>query len=214
MSKLITINNLQDYLDEDIGWRQKEISNLKSIIKSEKDKSNTIVRATIPILYAHWEGFIKNASVAYVDYVNNQNKKYNELDICFVVFGIKKRINELIESKQSNLSIETIKFIIEEMDNPARLMIKNSINTESNLNSKIFENIVTSIGLDPNYYKTYYNLIDESLLKRRNNIAHGKYLDIGDDESLSLADEIVKLIRQFKTDIEDAASQAKFIRKI
>ena len=39
----------------------------------------TLVRAGVTLLYAHWEGFVKNSSLLYLNYINNQMLNYNEL---------------------------------------------------------------------------------------------------------------------------------------
>lgn len=88
----------------------------------------------------------------------------------------------------------------------AVLVLSNAIDTESNLSSTVFANIVQSIGIDISRYETRFNLIDESLLKRRNKIAHGEFLDVTAEEWRELADEIIMMLRHFKTDLENAAS--------
>ena len=43
-------------------------------------------------------------------------------------------------------------------------------------------------------------------MKRRNGIAHGEYLDLSGEDFRTLADEVIKLLRMYKTDIENLAS--------
>jgi hypothetical protein len=92
------------------------------------------------------------------------------------------------------------------------LKTRTAIDAKSNLNSEVFGEIAKTIGLDIVGYQKRFNLIDESLLARRNRIAHGEYLDIGTDAWRGLADDVILLMRQFKTDIENAASLARFRR--
>jgi hypothetical protein len=74
----------------------------------------------------------------------------------------------------------------------------------------VLDNILLSVGIDPSPYESRYHLIDESLLKRRNNIAHGDYLEVTRDDWVGLADEILLMLRQLKTDIENAIVLASF----
>ncbi|HFG1639951.1 TPA: MAE_28990/MAE_18760 family HEPN-like nuclease, partial [Vibrio cholerae] len=74
----------------------------------------------------------------------------------------------------------------------------------------VFSNIAKSIGIDTEKYESRYNLIDEGLLNKRNYIAHGEYLDVDSDGFRNLADEILHLLRLYKTDIENAASLAAY----
>jgi RiboL-PSP-HEPN len=172
------------------------------------------VRAGIALLYAHWEGFIKTASLAYLNYINNQGVRYQELKSCFVVFGLKAYLNLLVVSRKADANGRAIDFVLEQMDKPAKLNLSAAVDTESNLTSKVFGNIAASLSIAPTTYETKYNLIDQSLVKRRNRIAHGEYLDVNAEEWSQLADEILSLIRQFKTDIENAATLELYKRSL
>lgn len=211
MSKIRTIDQLQNTLDSEFSWRLKEIANLKIVVRtSENMNKKTAVRAAIPLLYGHWEGFVKNASTYYLEFVNGQSLTYKELKSCFVVFGVKRKINDLVSSKNSNVSISTLEFLRDELNERAKLKIESAIRTEFNLSSKVFSNIANSIGIDTQAYEARYHLIDESLLNRRNHIAHGEYLDVDSEGFRELADEILFLLRSYKTDIENAVSLEEY----
>ncbi|MDO9617242.1 MAG: MAE_28990/MAE_18760 family HEPN-like nuclease [Pseudomonas sp.] len=211
MSKIKTKDQLQNSLDKDFAWRLKEIANLKIAVRTSENLSKkTVVRAAIPLLYGHWEGFIKKASTYYLEYVNGQSLPYNELKSCFIVFGVKKKINDLVSSKNSAVSISTLDFLRGELNQRANLKIESAIRTEFNLSSKVFENIASSIGINTASYESRYHLIDESLLNRRNHIAHGEYLDIDTEGFRGLADEILNLLRTYKTDIENSVSLERY----
>ena len=207
MSKIRTVSRLQDYLDKEFAWRLQEIAYLKIIVRrSDLISKKTAVRAAVSLLYGHWEGFVKNTATYYLEFINGQMLTYKDLKTCFVVFGLKGKINELVSSKKSKVSIALLDFIRDEMEEKAKLRIESAIRTESNLSSEVFSNIACSIGIDLSQYEARFNLIDESLLSRRNRIAHGEYLDIDPDGFRNLADEIIYLLRIFKTDIENAVA--------
>lgn len=211
MSKIKTIDQLQNILDREFSWRLKEIANLKIVVRTSGNlNKKTAVRAAIPLLYGHWEGFIKNTSTYYLEYVNGQSLTYRELRSCFVVFGVKRKINDLVSSKNSSVSISTLDFLRNELDEKAKLKIKSAIRTEYNLSSKVFSNIAKSIGINTSVYESRYHLIDESLLKRRNHIAHGEYLDVDSEGFRKLADETLFMLRSYKTDIENAVSLEEY----
>lgn len=213
MKKIRTLTQLQDFLDKESLWRIKEIDDLKHLVRSsESVRRDTMIRAGVPLLYAHWEGFIKNSSLGYLNFVNNQRHKYNELTSCFIVFGLRKKLNDLSFSRQSHLNIEIVDFLLTELSERTVLQMKEAIDTESNLNSSVFENIALAIGIEPEPFKKKYDLIDESLLKRRNEIAHGEYVDLDSDAYRKLADEIITLMRNYKTEIENSASLKKYLR--
>ncbi len=211
MSKIRGLTELQVALDGALSWRIKEIAYVRSNAKKTSSSAQaTYVRAGVPLLYAHWEGFIKRASEVYLEYVANQNLTFDQLASCFVVFGAKGHLNNLISSRKSAVTIEAVKFLRTSGSTVANISLTNAVNTESNLSSTVFANIATSVGVDFNKYAAYSNLIDESLLDRRNKIAHGEYLELDADAFDSLVEEVLALLRQYKNDIENLASTAAY----
>jgi len=212
--KIKNLVQLQDKLDSEIGWRVKEIYGLKFSVRNTKLMAEaTLIRAGVTILYSHWEGFVKAASLAYLSYVDNQQHVYRDLKSCFVIFGLKGHIDDIRESKKSEKNIEIVEFLLNKMNHRSSMKLGSAINTESNLRSHVFENIARSLGIVPDFYKTKYNLIDHSLVDRRNSIAHGEFLNISSKEWISLSEEILTIMRAYKTDIENYASQKLYKRE-
>lgn len=209
--KIRLISQLQDELDAGFAWRVKEIAALKmSVASTSFLAQSTVIRAGIPLIYAHWEGFVKQASQDYLEYVSNQKLKYGELVSCFVVFGAKKHLSQVIESRRAAVNIAAVDFFRSCKDDKANLHMSNAINTKANLSSDVFCEIALSLGVETILYEAYFNLMDESLLSRRNKIAHGEYLDISPAGFRNLADEVIKLLRMYKTDIQNLASLGAF----
>jgi hypothetical protein len=213
MSKLRNPSMLQDCIDKELGWRVKEVADLTLSIKSSPvGHQRTLVRAGVPLLYAHWEGFIKNSSLSYIQFVNDQGLRLDQLSDCFIVFGAKKHLSALAKSRKSHMNIDAVNFFTSRLNTEASLSMSSAVNTESNLSSSVFDNIAISIGINPEPYSTRYNLIDISLLKRRNEIAHGEYLDLKPEEYRALVDEVLELMRWYKTDIENAVALGTYKR--
>lgn len=210
--KIRSLSILQEVLDSGFAWRIKEISNLKISVasKSLSLAQSTLIRAGIPLLYAHWEGFVKQSSQDYLEYVSSQRLKYGELSSCFVVFGAKKHLTSVVESRRAYINIAAVDFFRNCAEERADLTLSNAINTKSNLKSEVFIDIATSLGISFSPYSAYSNFIDESLLARRNAIAHGEYLDVDGDAFRKLADEVIHLLRMYKTDIQNLASTGAF----
>jgi hypothetical protein len=212
MTKIRTLDQLQEKLDTEMGWRIKEISHFKIATKSSNDRTRTFVRAGVALVYAHWEGFIKAASEYYLNYVVYQGHIYRDLKTCFAVFGLKGKLSVLSDGRKAKINIEALDFVLAEMDRPAKMSMSSAIKTESNLTSTVFQNIAASIDIDTSPYETKFNLIDVSLVNRRNKVAHGEYLDLGTDDFLTLADEVIQMMRRYKTDIQNAASLKSYKR--
>lgn len=212
MSEVRTLGQLQTALDQELGWRLKEIATFNVASKTNDPKAKYFIRAGVSLVYAHWEGFIKASSITYLSYVASRRLTYRDLKSCFALFGLKSRLELLSESRKSAPNIAAFDFVLGRLDEVAQMNLSSAINTESNLTSKVFENIAISLDIDPSSYDTKFNLIDESLVKRRNSIAHGEYLAISGKEYSDLSAEVVALMRLFKTDLENAASLESYRR--
>lgn len=209
--KIKSLTVLQDFLDQDFSWRIKEIADLKVAVRTTiPPRQRTIIRAGVPLLYAHWEGFVKNAADAYVNFVSCTRLNFSDLSDNFVVLGMKKHLHNLTTAGKSKLNIEAVNFFRRQMDTRANIAFGSAINTESNLSSAVFENIALAVGIDHSKYEARYNLIDSSLLNRRNKIAHGEYLELDSKSYRDLADEVIILLRWIKTDIENSASSCRY----
>jgi hypothetical protein len=210
--KIRTLGQLQTALDEEIAWRVKEIADMKLAAKKNDGLSEgTLIRAGVALLYAHWEGFVRSAATTYVNFVDNQGRTYGDLQTCFAVLGISKQLTELVNARKPRVRIAAVDFIRQCSTTRSQLQ-KFTVDTKSNLRAVVFENIASSIGIKIQPYESRFKLMDESLLSRRNKIAHGEYLDLDADSWRDLADEVISLMRDFKTDMENAASTSAFAR--
>jgi hypothetical protein len=211
--KVRSLTELQDLLDSEFGWRVKELSFIKGMIHRANGPAQTAcIRAGLPILYAHWEGFVKAASAAYVDFVNRQRLTYEELSPCFVAMAARQHLENLAQTKKARLHIEIVKFFIGNLSERASISDSSKPNTKANLSAEVFENIACAIGVNPANYEAKFKFIDESLLRRRNEIAHGSYLDVDRDSFEKLQEEVIILLRQYKTDIENSATLKSYRR--
>lgn len=195
-----------------MSWRLKEVKAFSVASKANGPERRHFIRAGVALLYAHWEGFIKKSSEQYLSFVGSRGLRYNELKSCFSVFGLKSKLQTLAISRQSLANIDAFDFILLELGQTARLQLGSAINTESNLTSKVFSNIARSLDIDIASYTSRFKLIDESLVNRRNKIAHGEFLDIGGKEFGELLDAVLQIMREYKTALENAASTAAYKR--
>lgn len=211
--KIRTAEQLLEHLDSDMAWRVKELHELRSAVQGAKGKNvDAHVRAGVAMLYAHWEGFVKSASNAYISYLSFRRDTLRELKPCFVALGMKSRMAAAQESMTSAVAVSAVSFLLDELDKPIKLPTSDAISTQSNLSSAVFINIVGWIGIDPAQYSTRFALIDKTLLETRNGIAHGEYLVINAVRFDTLVTEILEMLRWFKTDIENAAVRKAFLR--
>lgn len=215
MTKIRTVSQLSDRLSEEIAWRKKELIYIKTLIEREKKISKTIqttlLRSGTAILYAHWEGFVKNAAESYVEFVSRQNLKSSELAPNFLALAIKKQLNEAQGSQKAVIFTKVVDFLITGLDSKCQIQWDDAIKTKSNLNSDVLKDIICILGLDYSLYATKEKIIDETLLRSRNEIAHGQYLLIEFKQYMELHHEIIGLMDLFKDQIENAALSKTYL---
>lgn len=164
------------------------------------------------MLYSHWEGFIKASSELLLNYISNQKLKNDELSDVYVIQSFKSHLSNLAETKNASIAVESLRFILDEMNKSACIKYKNYVNTESNLSSEVFDRIAKSVGVDVNKYMHLYPFIDESIVNKRNYIAHGEYMDVNIDEYKRISDRVFDLIRYYKDDIENIAVRRSYAK--
>jgi MAE_28990/MAE_18760-like HEPN len=213
MKALRTRDEFIESLDHEFSWRLKEIADIKSVIQStELTMQRTFLRAGVPILYAHWEGFVKTASESLLKFLNGQRLNHRQLKSCYIVSAAKKMLHDMEESGNPGDHIVIVDFFMDKMDSRAKLSIEGSIKTHSNLTSTNFERIAKSLGIAIDNYETKYPFINESLVERRNKIAHGEQLDIDAKIFNELVDEVVGLLRLYKNDLQNIVIQNSYRR--
>ena len=216
MSRIRTLNDLSYRLSEDLVWRKKELSVLESLIDTKsfaQDKTNALIRSGIPLLYAHWEGYIKCAASAYLEFVSRQKDlKYCDLTYNFVAIAMKKKLNEASATNQSTIHNQVIQFLMESMEQRIDIPTDDAIKTGSNLSSSLFQQILALLGIEYKPYELKQKLIDEKLLKKRNRIAHGEYLDVDVASYKELHEKIIEMMELFKNQIENHAVQKLYLR--
>lgn len=203
--KIRTKEELFSNLEDEVAWRNKEISEYNLLVKSSAGSTQkSLIRGGVAISYAHLEGFIKLSSEMYLAYVESRRLKYSDLTDIMIVFAAKKYLRAINDSTSHENNTTALRKLLDSMDDRASFSLQNSIDTESNLKSKVFKNIAYSIGISCEKYEEYYEFIDDTLLKNRNKIAHGEFVAISPAKFDELIRIVLSIIRAYKTDIENA----------
>lgn len=209
-----TLEQLSRALTNELAWRKVEISHLRI---QAKDKSgalqNTLIRAGVAMSYSHWEGFVKQATEFFLQFLNFQRINVNLLEYVYATHFFKNEIYGFAQTKDVITSVRLLEAIFAKGNDVAKIKHENYVDTESNLSSVVFDNIAKSIGVDTSFYKDYYPYIDESLVSNRNGIAHGEKLLIDYKMMSGLTDKVIVLMEKYKTDIENICCQQSYLKK-
>lgn len=209
----MNVERLQERLDKNSSYRKKEIQHLTLTIKeAEGSVQEALLRASFILLYAHWEGFTKDALRLFLKYLNKQ-----KIPLRSIVYNLQTlhHTKQFIDVKQAQkkkkyheltqaMLIENTKiFKVKETD-------KNIISTESNLKFEVIEDLLFLLDIEPQNFllqsttnatlETKKEFIDKVVLNQRNGIAHG--------ETLLIKMEDYEEVRKFILDFMDALKDA------
>ena len=212
--KIRTLEELTDKLDRELSWRRKELSNLKFLVSTSSNtaQKQSLVRCSIALIYAHWEGFVKESARYFLAYIATQKLKNQELSLNLLTLSFKHSVNFSVDSKKYSAFGVITSFFVNELDKRSQIPYQSGIDTASNLSSEILKEISWCLGIDYGLFETREKFIDEKLLSRRNHIAHGGYLEIDVSEFDELRDGVLALMVLFKNQIENIAVQKLYLK--
>nr|WP_281405864.1 MAE_28990/MAE_18760 family HEPN-like nuclease [Mesorhizobium sp. B2-4-11] len=196
-------------------WRIREISALHKQCTTSSisdDTRATLRKAFIAMIYAHWEGFVKSSADYYLEFVAMQGMKMNEIHSSFLSLYFKNQILLGEKSNKNSVMIDFCDSLVSNSDKVIKITHKNVINTHDNLNSKVLVEILICLGLDTEAFETKHKFIDRSLVARRNNIAHGNYEKVDEEEMEEVKRTVIEIMETFRTLVENAATEKRFAR--
>ena len=207
--KVRSLTELQSKLDQELTWRKKELIDYKFVVNSNKKSTQLtpLIRGGIALGYAHWEGFIKNASSIYVSYISTRKIPLKDIQVNFITLSFIKKMNK---GKSVEECLGLTNEFINELNKPCKLYEKDIVETKSNLNYQILEDILKLLGLNVGDFKSNENFINKKLVEPRNDIAHGTYREVSIEDYEIIHKTIIPLMDHFKTSIENICSTGKY----
>lgn len=214
MVRIRTAGHLQSALDADLGWRVIELGALRgAIVVAVDPRRAALIRASIPIAYAHWEGFVKRAASDYGLYLNDRGLTYRDVKHSLIGVAALGKVNQLhaIERKISTAS-SLMRDLLNIEDTVVKIDLWSRLSDVGNLNYDMFMEIVEFLSLPTSHYSTKKAFIDESLVANRNKVAHGERRGVSEIMVSDIVDGVIDLMQVFKSDIEMAVSVGSFRR--
>lgn len=207
MQKIRTVEALDRAIDEETSWRLQELTTILRLVDQASGPAQRAnLRASVLILYAHWEGWIKNVAQLYVRYVNTKAYSYEQLSTAFLGTALKTKLNEIQQSNSASQHREFASFVQSNLQKRAALS-PNLVKTESNLSSTVFYDTLDRLGLPKrNEYISRQKMIDVELVHQRNTIAHGEFIDLNSSDFRTLRNGILEILSIFTDDVRNSAS--------
>jgi len=210
-----TVESLYDALARDLSWRKKELTLSKSLVENANEKKrSTFIRGAVLLLYAHWEGFIRCASIEYAKFVSIRRLQYSELNSAFVALEIRKRLPAGAHRDISTY-IEICEFFRSGLrERMGQIHKQDTISTKSNLTSKVLKEIMLALNLDYRNFETRAHMIDDQLVFNRHSIAHGEQLMVDLAEYEDLYSGVIELLDEFLNQITNAANSKSYLAAV
>lgn len=200
-------------LDRGFAWRAKELTALRFVVETSPDSEQPImIRAATALVYAHWEGYIKDAGTRYLRFVAMRRLPYSELADHFAALGLRREASKLAYAQTPDECIQAYRELMARQNGQSSIPDAGVIDTGSNLNFKRFERILSILGIESAAYSTREAMIDERLLKTRNNIAHGEFVEPDFDQYDEVHTSVVEILSAVRDQIADAVQDAAYRR--
>lgn len=166
---------LEQELLYEVDWRTNELSIIRTIplLCNCNDKQIEVLeRYSVIAIYSIWEGFVVKSFNLYIREINNLNLTYKEINLNILTHDIFVKF-DLTEEQRKHFKNKChfVNNIIEYSKLPVNISSK--IPTESNVDFKVINKILTHFYLDE-LPEEKFKLRLEKLLYYRNNIAHGE----------------------------------------
>ncbi|NVK38969.1 MAG: hypothetical protein HWE18_13670 [Gammaproteobacteria bacterium] len=173
------MHDLIEEIQEENRWRDGELAIFKQ--NPQNVDTNLWNRICLPMIYAHWEGYVVNSLKLLIGHLNSLELSPDEVSTKLVVLGLDKSYSSLSGKQSFKQRIEfTNRF--KELFQKA-LKFKKEIDTKSNLNSKVLEELCTIFDFNFDAFKDVKSDIDR-VVTFRNRIAHGENSIIPESEAI------------------------------
>jgi hypothetical protein len=155
---------------------------------------------------------MKFAADCYLDFVFRQFHTYEQLAPNFLALSCRSAMRSAGYSQRVAPHLGVVEFLLYNQGNQARFPC--DVRTEDNLSSEVLKNLLLELGLScDDYWAGKFLLIDGSLLKNRNAIAHGDNASIDDATYQQLRTLVFELLDYAQTCIENAVQLRGYLRK-
>ena len=208
-------NGFVSRLDRQLAWRKKEIGDLAReaadlyAAAGAAPQRLPTLRAGLCLLYAHWEGFVRNSLNLMLEHVRQSAVPSSE-------FVPRLRAAILLEYVTTNKGAMGLDLCVNYLERDqgemiALLEIPAVGKLQGNLSFERFEELITIFGVSvPAVVVLKRNFINVSLLKARNEIAHGEGRIVELSAFHDAKDQVIELLDSAKGMFVEAALSETF----
>jgi hypothetical protein len=205
-------DDLQSILDDDKIWRRRETTTLVNLIQTvELGAKSPLLRASVPLLYSHWEGFGKLCATKYLEHVGFRAKLYKDLQPSFFYLAVVPTLARITNSPVEQ-GINLLQEALDKLSDKNREPHRGRVNTKSNLRYDVLKEILLICGIDSSIFSIYGDFIDKEICDPRNAIAHGEEVYPNLDLFRRRRDKMFELMTLLQATFVNSAVNRSYLR--
>ena len=168
--------DLMHELESERDWRIAELSRIKLLFREIKEigieeYANVYLKMTVPMVYAHWEGYCVASFRIIMEYINRKEIGAQLVAYNILTYANNKTYDKLKGKSSFAQRVEFSKKFIEILNGEIKIVGK--LDTKSNLNYKVLQEILKIFEMNEEGVKQYESKLN-TLVNVRNAIAHGE----------------------------------------
>lgn len=173
-----------------------------------------VLRGGLALVYAHWEGYVKEGVRSYLEYISRKGLKIGELRSEIAAVALRSKLGRGEASKRSAAHTEIVDLLRSADSLSADLPYTSAtIRTQSNLKFDVFADIMHSIGCDTTHHEIYQGTIDKRLLGCRNEISHGREEYVSLTDWIDIRNRVLMILKDVRKQISNAAANEEYRRR-
>ena len=208
----MTLADIRAQFEADLTWRHDEIRHLRNQLFAVADSptQNSLRKALVVLLYAHFEGFCGTCLGIYAQVINQSKLQRRNVHDCIAAGSLARLLNALCNStakaKEFKRKLpedtglhrfarhaEFAGALVDVLEEPVMLEVDEIIDLESNVSPIVLRKNLYRLGFDPGAFSAHDGALTQ-LLTARNQIAHGRREDSIDMAVLERLDRAVNAI--------------------
>lgn len=160
-------------IEADLDWREAELATLRILVSDSSlrgREQKVFFRAAWALLYAHYEGFFKFALTVYYDAIARSGKHCGQLPLRMQHFALTSELRSLRNMPKQDMLTAICDFPTAHLNAAPSFP---DVETRSNLWPTVLTELLSDADLNlPSF--DLHNRKLETLVRRRNKIAHGE----------------------------------------
>lgn len=204
------MNSVFDSIQADIDWRLAELNIVNRILDSlDQKESKVILKSTIPMIYAHWEGFVVSSIKTVFTHLNSLSLNNENYCHTYLTVAYEDSLKSLDDSCGFDKRKQHLITLHDKFSKECKLPKK--LDTKSNLNFDVLRGICQKTNLNIKSFDSYKAQLNK-LLSIRNSIVHGDNAHVFDsyEDIDQYIDLLENLMLDFKSEIEDLLQNEKY----